>query len=147
MSINIFEVGNNAICGYVMEEYHYDEDKAAEWYSQFNDLGVEIDGITGIDFVKLMDEGCVEADFKWDGGGEDVHVYDFNSEVVVIAWATSWPVKQVSPREFYNWLEDAPDIVEKVCGNCKHLGVKSGDEPCYSCDSLAGDEFNWEPEE
>lgn len=146
MSINYLEVGASATCGWRDEQYHYNMQAFAEWYRELEQLGLWEDNIDSDAFICLMQDGCIEEDYKWHSG-IDVYAWDFNSNVVVIAYEGLAGVQVIPYHIWRDWYNSMPAIIEKVCNTCKHVEVKSGNEPCYSCDSLVGNEFNWEPQE
>lgn len=148
MSVNMLTVGAQAACGWYDEQYHYNMQEFSEWYRKLSMLGTDTFGIEALEFIKLMDRCQVPEDYKFEVGYEDVYVWDFNSETVIIA--STLPgiaIQCIDYAEWYEWYASAPKIIEKTCATCKHIDTKSGTEPCYSCDALVGSEFNWEPQE
>lgn len=147
-NVNYLQIGANAECGWYDEQYYYDMAEYAEWYKKLVWLG-DIDAtIMGLAFIKLMDKCCVPVDYKFECGEDSIYVWDFNSETVIVApTAAGLSLQVIDYDEWKNWYNSAPPITEKVCGTCKHIDTKSDTEPCYSCDSLEPDEFNWEPQE
>lgn len=147
MSINYLEVGASAACGWRDEQYHYNMQEFAEWYRELAKLGELNRQIVSSAFIELMGDCQVKPDYTYAIGNEKSYVWDFNSETVVIASTLAGPLQVIPYHIWCDWYNSMPAIVEKVCNTCKHVEVKSGLEPCYSCDSLVGDEFNWEPQE
>lgn len=146
-NVNYLQIGASAECGWYDEVYHYNMQEFAEWYKKLVWLG-EIDiQIMGLAFIKLMDKCCVPADYKYEIGNEDIYVWDFSETVIVAPTATGLSIQVIDYTEWRDWYNSAPPIIEKVCATCKHIDIAGGNEPCYSCDALEPDEFNWEPQE
>lgn len=147
-NVNYLQIGANAECGWYDEQYHYDMAEFAEWYRESTVMGRYEEDIEGLAFIKLMDKCCVPVDYKFECGSDDIYVWDFNSETVIVACTVAGiAIQVIDYAEWRDWFFNPPTRIEKVCGTCKHIDTKSGTEPCYSCDSLEPDEFNWEPQE